>query len=123
MADGCKGDGVVSGVGKMMQEELERLAAKSEPLPNNLTLPEQWLYLSLRVLYREFKTGAITREQATKEKTSILKQFEMAQLHHKAYTQATERSNKYGYLFAEAEKSGCDVCRKIVRILDGRMSL
>ena len=33
------------------------------------------------------------------------------------------RGKRYGRLFAEAEKSGCDVCRKIVRILDGRMSL
>lgn len=107
----------------MMQEELERLAAKSEPLPDGLTLPEQWLYLSLRLLYKEHKAGMVTREQAAKEKRAILDQYELAKLHYSAYQQTTERTNRYGYLFAEAEKSGCDVCRKIVRILDGRMSL
>lgn len=104
----------------MKQEELERLAAKSEPLPDNLTLPEQWLYLSLRALYREFRAGTITCEQAAQEKAKLLDEYELAKLHYSAYVQATERANRYSPLLVEAEKSGCDVCRKIVRIFDGR---
>lgn len=104
----------------MMPTELERLAAKGDPLPDNLTAPEQWLYLSLRILYREYRSGAIEKKQARQEKRKLIDEYELMMLHHRAYQQATERANRYSPLLVEAEKSGCDVCRKIVRIFDGR---
>lgn len=104
----------------MNLDDLEHAAARGDPLPDGFTLVEQWLYLSLRILHREFRSGVITREQAAMEKNAILKQYEMAQLHHRSYTEANERCKRYSPLLVEAEKSGCDICRKIVRIFDGR---
>jgi len=104
----------------MKLDELNHLAAKSEPIPDGLTLPEQWLYLSLRILYREYQSGVLTKEQAALEKRRLIEQYELMQLHHSAYQQATERSKQYSLLLVEAEKTGCDVCKKIVRIFDGR---
>lgn len=104
----------------MWTDDLERGAMKSEPMPDNLTMPEQWLYLSLRILYREYRSGAIEKKQARQEKRKLIDEYELMMLHHRAYQQATERANRYSPLLVEAEKSGCDVCRKIVRIFDGR---
>lgn len=104
----------------MWTDDLERSAMKSEPMPDNLTMPEQWLYLSLRILYREYRSGAIEKKQARQEKRKLIDEYELMMLHHRAYQQATERVNRYSPLLVEAEKSGCDVCRKIVRIFDGR---
>jgi hypothetical protein len=104
----------------MRINELERLVAKGDPLPDNLTAPEQWLYLSLRTLYREYRAGAITKEQAAAEKAKLTDGYGIANLHYRAYMQASARVNRYSPLLTEAEKNGCDVCRKIVRILDGR---
>lgn len=104
----------------MWTDDLERGAMKSEPMPDNLAMPEQWLYMSLRMLYREYRSGAIEKEQARQEKRKLIDEYELMMLHHRAYTQASERANRYSHILTDAEKSGCEICKKIVKIFDGR---
>ena len=111
---------MVYGVRSMGLTELERLAAKGDPLPDNLAMPEQWLYLSLRMLYREYRSGAIEKEQAGQEKRKLIDEYKLMMLHHRAYTQASDRVNRYSHILTDAEKSGCEICKKIVKIFDGR---
>ncbi len=49
----------------------ERQAAKGEPVPDGLPLEERLAYLALRNLHKAFRAGAVTKEEATEEKTEI----------------------------------------------------
>ncbi|HCA29770.1 MAG TPA: hypothetical protein DEP23_09490 [Ruminococcaceae bacterium] len=89
-------------------------------MPDGLTQPEQWLYLSLRALYREYRSGAVSKEQAAQEKRAILDQYELADMSYRVYKEASDRANQYSAILTEAEKSGCEICKKIVKIFDGR---
>lgn len=104
----------------MNLNELERTAARGEAMPDGLKQPEQLLFVSLRILYREYRSGAIEKEQAGQEKRKLIDEYELMMLHHRAYTQASERANRYSHILTDAEKSGCEICKKIVKIFDGR---
>lgn len=43
---------------------IERAAALGSDLDGELCLPDMWLFLALRELYRQYRAGAVTREQA-----------------------------------------------------------
>ena len=49
-------------------DELNVIAAKGDPLPDGLTAPEQLYFLSLRQIYRDYRTGALDLETAKAEK-------------------------------------------------------
>ena len=49
-------------------DELNVIAAKGDPLPDGLTSPEQLYFLSLRQIYRDYRSGSLELEQAKAEK-------------------------------------------------------
>lgn len=55
-----------------MNQELERMAMNGNPLPKGLSASEQLAYLELRVLYREYKSGCVSKDQAAAEKAEVL---------------------------------------------------
>ena len=56
-------------------EELERLAAAGGRMPEGLTTNAQAAYLALRSLYGEFRRGTVDKEQASREKRLIRREF------------------------------------------------
>lgn len=50
---------------------LDKPALRGEPLPDDLSLPEQMYYLSVRRLYKDWKAEIITEEEARAEKKKI----------------------------------------------------
>ena len=56
----------------MTTDELERLAASDEEMPDGLAMPEQLLFLTLRELYKNFRSGAVNRDRGKREKSRIL---------------------------------------------------
>lgn len=52
-------------------EELNAEAAKLMPLPDGLSQPEQLLYMSLRILYRDYRSEKIAASDAKAEKTNL----------------------------------------------------
>ncbi len=53
----------------------EELAMQGEPMPDGLNAAEQLMYLSLRMLYSQHKSGYISRELAMQEKRKIASEF------------------------------------------------
>lgn len=100
--------------------EIEKLAFQGEKLPGNYTLPEQLLFLSLRVLHGECRREEITKAQAVEEKARLVKQYEDAARWLAVYRQAVEIRNTMSWRFARIEKEGCPLCRELVQIFDGR---
>jgi len=103
-----------------MVEEIERAAARGDELLDGLSQPRQLLFLSLRSLYREYKTGALTKDQAHLEKLRILKVYENAEINWNIYQETAQMRNRLSRYFVEIEKGGCDKCRLAIKIFDGR---
>lgn len=78
--------------------ELERAAMKNDPMPDGLCFQDQVLYQGLRYLYRQFKTGTISREQGAEEKKEIL-------LEHNKAQQELSSVSRYSKYYAEAYKA------------------
>lgn len=50
----------------------EREAARGEPMPDGLSLPNQMAYQTLCAIYARIRLGTISRQQAEKEKGAML---------------------------------------------------
>ena len=67
----------------MRTKEIELSAAKNIPPPKYLTMPETCFYITLRSLYRYYKKGEISKNDAKAEKQQIIgkcTEFEVASL-------------------------------------------
>lgn len=73
--------------------DLERIAMRNDPMPDNLSFQDQVLYQGLRYLYRQFKSGTITREQGAKEKKALL-------LEHSKIAQEVNYITQYSKYYA-----------------------
>ncbi len=101
-------------------EELERRAMASESLPNDIPQPQQLLFLSFRNLYREYRCGAISREEARKEKAKLLTEYALAIRNYDLYIAEAKRRNRLSAYLSELNIHGCERCRLAARIFDGR---
>lgn len=109
----------------MTPAEIEHSALHGAELPDKLTGPEQFLFLSFRQLYRDFHAGSIDRDQAHREKLRILKGFDDFNRLRDMYASYARRWNRAEMLMPEVERSRsdcptCNTARKIIEILDGR---
>lgn len=88
-------------------EEWERAAAEGKSVPDGLTLPEKYLFISFRSLYHQYNEGLLTKEQARKEKSLLIKDFNRFEQREKAM----DRSMKaWRWLNLSVEKGDCPKC-------------
>lgn len=59
-------------------------AMRGEEMPDGLSTPDQTLYLQLRMLYNQYKTGIVSRETASREKKKLLRNWELGLIWDKA---------------------------------------
>lgn len=109
----CKNDVIAKA------EELNGMAAKLMPLPDGLTQPEQLLYKSLCLLYREYRGGKISAEQAKAEKQKLYKAYINAAYDLDLWHTYAEICKAYHKVQHEIHTSGCEVCKKLNRLLCG----
>jgi len=73
----------------MEQYPFERAAARGDPMPDGLTLMEQYAYQAMRYLYASYSARRIPKERAASEKRKILRQLtralEQEELQRRAY--------------------------------------
>ena len=62
--------------GKMTEFKYERQAMAGEEMPDGLRFSDQHCYLSLRMLYQQYRNCVIDRETARNEKRKILNTYE-----------------------------------------------
>lgn len=56
----------------MRVDEISKAAAYNKPAPKGATASEMLLYMSLGVLYTDFKKGFISKQEAAEKKTQIV---------------------------------------------------
>ena len=106
----------------MSLEELAGKAFAGLPMPENLCLPDQWIYLALRSVYYQYTSGFITKEQAEAEKRQLREEYQKAKFYWQISLEDAKRRNRLSRYFSEMEKDGCEKCRLALRIFDGRES-
>jgi len=72
------------------------------------------------VLYRDYKSGTILKDQAHREKLAILKAYESNRIWCEIYQNTAEMRNRLSRYFSEIEKGDNEAAKKAVRIFDGR---
>lgn len=101
-------------------KDLERMAMRGCDPPKGLTLAGEWFYLSMVNLYRLYQRGIYSKEQAHDIKLDLLSKYEKAMFNEKLLHYHARIQNGYSEVLTEAEKHGCPVCKKLVRVFDGR---
>lgn len=61
----------------MTGKEIMALAWNGKEMPEGMTLPEQWLYQTMKLISWHYKQG-MPQEQATAEKAEALRAFDLA---------------------------------------------
>ena len=103
----------------MTTEELERLAATDAEIPDDLTMPEQLLFLTLRELYSNFRSGAVNRERAKREKSRIYVAYQSLQNEYRATEQHLEIRRRLSHNIGELYQCGCPNCKHLLNIFVG----
>lgn len=101
-------------------EKLERMAMNGSDVPKGLTHSQQLFYLSMVQLYALYHNHTYTKEQAKNAKQEILSAYRKNAFDEKLIQYHADICNRYSHVLTEAEKSGCPICKKLVRIFDGR---
>ena len=103
----------------MKVEELEVLAANGEEMPEGLDMPDQLLYLTLRELYGNFRSGIVNRERAKREKSRIYVAYYDLKNQYKGVEQTLEMRQRLSRHIGELYQCGCASCRKLLNIFVG----
>ena len=99
--------------------DLERLAASGADMPDGLKTHEQLLFLTLRELYTNFKSGAVNRERGRREKQSILLAYEQLKFENSLFEEHIRLRRRLEYEIGSLHLCGCETCRKVARVFDG----
>ena len=103
----------------MTTDELERLAATDVEMPEGLAMPEQLLFLTLRELYSNFRSGAVNRERAKREKSRIYVAYQILKNEYRTTEQHLEIRKRLTHNIGELYQCGCENCRKLLNIFVG----
>lgn len=80
-------------------EEITKLAAMGEGLPEGLDPAETFLFLAMRNLYSFAKREGMPKEQGTKEKNEILKRYEQLKLWIRLAEEHYRKEREYAEAF------------------------
>lgn len=101
-------------------DTIERAAMNGEDMNEELCLPDMWLFLAFRELYRQFRSQAIGKEQARNEKRELIAKHELARFYYDSYIDTVNMRNRVSSKLVELERCGCEHCKELIRIFDGR---
>lgn len=104
----------------MNEKDISRAAVGNEPCPENLSQSEIMLFHSLRCLYGSYAAGAIDRTQAIKERKQIISSYRQNSVKESLWDSFAKRYQSVLGLEPRVISEGCELCRRIIAILDGR---
>ena len=93
----------------MRLKEIELSASQNRKPDIRMTMPERCLYTSLRVLYRQYRSKQLSREDAKAEKLKIIAECTEYEKHYNEccamYAQYQENIRQCGQILNDIEKS------------------
>lgn len=110
---------MADGTGIVLPCEKDAMAGLE--MPDGLSYPDQILYLSLRMLYRQYYQKAIDRETATKEKKKLLHEYKCYQYQNEMGKEWVEVIRLTELARAEYRKNPChENAMKLIDIIEGK---
>ena len=120
----------------MTAKEIDALSRRKVELPDDTTLVDAGLYYRLRQLYQAYDDKTITDEQARQDKQAALEAYGYETEKDKQICELQDHIDRdmmilkdddrrrvaISGLMCEANKNGCDLCKKIAMVYDGRLS-
>ena len=95
-------------------------AKTKDPHKGDLDLGEIFYIEILKAYIANFRVGNITAEKLTERQkaieTALLQYYQQQEM----FKNSIEINNRYSHILTEAEKHGCPICKKLVRVFDGR---
>ena len=99
----------------------EKDAMAGLEMPNGLSYPDQILYLSIRMLYRQYYQKIIERDTATNEKKKLLDEYKVYQFREELEKQWVEIIRLTELARADYRKNPChENAMKLIDIIEGR---
>lgn len=113
----------------MTVDEINRLASLCADIPNDTTVSQKMLFCQLRAVYFMFKNKQISREQATDEKSTLIKEYENCQMWENIFKDDTKIHLAMAKLTAPlgqkipnmTEQEAKDALMKMIALSDGRL--
>ena len=78
-------------------------------------------YLETLLLYiKEWQNKQTDKETLIRKQKELESKLLSYYQHREMFDRHIQINNRYSHILTEAEKGGCPICKKIVRIFDGR---
>ena len=78
-------------------------------------------YLDTLLVYiRDWKAKKTDKETLIRKQKELEQKLLSYYQHCEMFDRHIQISNRYSHILTEAEKNGCPICKKIVKIFDGR---
>ena len=104
----------------MTSKEVDALARKRMPLPDEAGLCDMMLYHILTAIYGEYREGIISEANAKVEKAHAMEKHRECELWERIYRQTNNRVTELSKMAAEAFKEhSCPLCVKMYDIFSG----
>lgn len=103
-----------------IRDDVAERARTNQLLSAGMPLSAQMLYYTLRGIYRAYAAKELSLEQAKSAKHCALKDYDSNALDEEIYHEYARRGVEISLVLGRAEKCGCEYCREISRLFDGR---
>lgn len=104
----------------MTSKEVDALARKRIPLPDDAGLCDMMLYHILTAIYGEFREGIISADTAKIEKARAMEKHRKLELQERIYRFHNKRITELSNMASEAFKEhSCPLCVKMYDIFSG----
>lgn len=100
-------------------EQLEHLAATDSEMPDGLSMPEELLFLTLRTLYQNFHSGAVSQDRAKREKSRIYAAYEILKKDYAIVEHHLDIRKRLTHNISEIFKGDCPHCKTLIRVFTG----
>lgn len=105
----------------MTIDEIERAAfAGNDILPKLMDDIDKMYYISVRTLYECHRIGAINKTEAIERKKQLRNIHDRFDLDREIYRRHRAIEDAFGEYRKELETCGCEHCKKMLRLIDGR---
>lgn len=101
-------------------QELTARAKESNDYTMDCDIGEAAYLETLIALIREWQSGRMKKDTLIKKQKELENKLLSYYQHCEMFDSHIQINNRYSHILTEAEKSGCPICKKIVRIFDGR---
>lgn len=101
-----------------IQELTDR--AKADDKSYDLEIGESCYLLSLRAGISLYRMKLISKDELRSLQKNLERQLESYYQHTEIFDMHIDIQDRCSHILTEAEKSGCPICRKLVRVFDGR---